>query len=154
MEWVRSRVSLQQQDREDDRIQEPRGRRVPAKVAVGQLLWGAFLLPFFLMLRRLPAWEESAWHEERKERCSRGKTAPARLDLKPQRCSWIILPESGGGAKRLMVSDKNYNTHTLPWAPRGELFINDHKYKSCWFPFACRHLVLPLVTVLCFIKAF
>lgn len=95
-----------------------------------------FCSPFF-MLWRLPAWEESAWHEERKERCSRGKTAPALLDLKPQRCSWIVLPESGGGAKRLMVSDKNY--HTLSWTPRGELFRNDNIYKSYWFPFSCCH---------------
>lgn len=113
MEWVRSRVSLQQQEKEDDRIQEPRRHRVTAEVAVGRLLWGAFGLPFFffLMSPRLPAWQESAWHEERKERCSRGKTAPALLDLKPQQCSLIILPDSGGGAKRLMVSDKNSNTH-------------------------------------------
>lgn len=50
MEWVRSRVSLQQQLREDDRIQQPRGRRVTANVAVGQLLWGAFLFPFFYVV--------------------------------------------------------------------------------------------------------
>lgn len=38
-------MSLQQQEGEDDRIQEPRGRRVTAKAAVGQLLCGAFLPP-------------------------------------------------------------------------------------------------------------
>lgn len=28
------------------------------------------------------------------------ETAPALLDLKPQSCVWLMLPESGGGAKR------------------------------------------------------
>lgn len=41
-------MSLQQQEGEADRIQEPRGRSVPAKAAVGQLLCGAFCSPLFL----------------------------------------------------------------------------------------------------------
>lgn len=35
------------------------------------------------------------------------EAAPAIVDLKPHSCLWLILPESGGGAKGPMVSKGN-----------------------------------------------
>jgi len=45
--------------------------------------------------------------EERERGTAEGKQkAPALLDVKPQSCLWLILPDSGGGALRHVVKLK------------------------------------------------
>lgn len=68
---------------------------------------------FFLSSPRLAVmiWWRNGGRKEKKG-MTRGQSgevrqreaAPAIVDLKPQSCLWLILPESGGGAKGPMVS--------------------------------------------------
>lgn len=135
MEWVRSRVSLQQQLREDDRIPEPRGRRVTANVAVGQLLWGAYLFPFFYVAEvasvrgECMTWGKKGEVQQRENSpCSFGLETPEMLLDRITRI-WRRSKETDGVRQKLPLS----------WTPRGELFRNDNIYKSYWFPFSCCH---------------
>lgn len=51
--------------------------------------------------------------EERRGMAKGKQTAPAFMDMKPQSCFWLMLPESGGGARGVLLSDvkQNFNTH-------------------------------------------
>lgn len=43
--------------------------------------------------------------EERRGTAEGKQTAPALSDMKPHSCFWLILPESGGGARGVMLSN-------------------------------------------------
>lgn len=135
-EWGQGWV-CSSKDREDDRIQEPRGCHGTVKVAVEQLLWGAFGLHFsffFFYVAKVASvigecmtWGKKGEVQQRENSpCSLGLETPAML---PDHITRIWRRSEGTDGVRQKLQ------HTLPWTARGELFINDKKYKSYWVTF-------------------
>lgn len=101
---------------QDDAAQQPHARQcLRVKSSTNQCLPTELLtMDFVGRLRSTTTTEVASVRAEREVRDMRGErrgtveekqTAPALWDMKPHSCLWLILPECGGGAGGVMLSN-------------------------------------------------